>query len=93
MRNRTPLFDSPPESSGPLSTEEFRSKNAFSRLYHRFLNSDGLELISTTPSERWMPLFSTVAMYTGLILFTRLAGLRSFSKLSNFDFAINSPPG
>jgi uncharacterized membrane protein YcaP (DUF421 family) len=31
---------------------------------------------------------STVAIFVSLILYTRLAGLRSFSKMSSFDFAI-----
>lgn len=44
--------------------------------------------LSTTPSELAMTVLSAVAMYIALIFFTRLAGLRSFSKLSSFDFAI-----
>lgn len=44
--------------------------------------------ISTTPSEIVMTVLTAVAMYVALIAFTRLAGLRSFSKLSSFDFAI-----
>lgn len=35
-----------------------------------------------------MVVLSAVLMYGALILFTRLGGLRSFSKLSSFDFAI-----
>lgn len=35
-----------------------------------------------------MALLSTVGIYAILIICTRLAGLRSFSKLSSFDFAI-----
>lgn len=31
---------------------------------------------------------STVGIYVSLVILTRLAGLRSFSKLSGFDFAI-----
>ena len=31
---------------------------------------------------------SAIGVYTALLLFTRLAGLRSFSKMSSFDFAI-----
>lgn len=32
--------------------------------------------------------FSTVAIYVGVVAFTRAAGLRSFSKMTSFDFAI-----
>jgi uncharacterized membrane protein YcaP (DUF421 family) len=35
-----------------------------------------------------MVVLSAVALYTLLILYTRLVGLRSFSKMSGFDFAI-----
>lgn len=35
-----------------------------------------------------MVVLSAVALYGLLILFTRLVGLRSFSKMSGFDFAI-----
>lgn len=44
--------------------------------------------IGTTTSDLWMVVLSAVLMYGALILFTRLGGLRSFSKLSSFDFAI-----
>ncbi|KEZ79383.1 DUF421 domain-containing protein [Salinisphaera hydrothermalis] len=33
-------------------------------------------------------LVSTLGIYVALLLFTRLSGLRSFSKMSSFDFAI-----
>ena len=35
-----------------------------------------------------MVILSAVALYVLLILYTRLVGLRSFSKMSGFDFAI-----
>ena len=35
-----------------------------------------------------MVVLSALGIYIALIVFTRLAGLRSFSKLSSFDFAI-----
>lgn len=35
-----------------------------------------------------MIVLSAVALYALLVLFTRLVGLRSFSKMSGFDFAI-----
>ncbi len=44
--------------------------------------------IATTSSDLWMVVLSAALMYGALILFTRLGGLRSFSKLSSFDFAI-----
>ena len=35
-----------------------------------------------------MAIISTIGIYIVLILFTRISGLRSFSKMSSFDFAI-----
>lgn len=40
--------------------------------------------LSTVP----MVVLSAVGIYAGMLLLTRLAGLRSFSKLSAFDFAV-----
>lgn len=36
---------------------------------------------------------STIGIYTAVILFTRLAGKRSFSKMSSFDFAMTVAVG
>lgn len=44
--------------------------------------------INTSLSSILMVLISTAGIYFSLILFTRMAGVRSFSKLSSFDFAI-----
>lgn len=44
--------------------------------------------ITTSWMAAWMVILSTVGIYIALIGFTRLAGLRSFSKMSSFDFAI-----
>ena len=44
--------------------------------------------ITTTGSAAFMVVLTAVGVYVSLLLFTRLAGLRSFSKLSSFDFAI-----
>lgn len=35
-----------------------------------------------------MVVISSIGIYFSLIIFTRIAGLRSFSKMSSFDFAI-----
>lgn len=35
-----------------------------------------------------MAIISSIGIYIVLIMFTRMAGLRSFSKMSSFDFAI-----
>lgn len=35
-----------------------------------------------------MVILTTVGIYIALIVFTRIAGLRSFSKMSSFDFAV-----
>ena len=40
------------------------------------------------PSNLAMIVISAVGIYVAVILFTRLAGLRSFSKMSSFDFAM-----
>lgn len=44
--------------------------------------------LNTTTSAILMAVISTAGIYITLILFTRMAGVRSFSKLSSFDFAI-----
>lgn len=44
--------------------------------------------IATSASSLLMVLISAICVYTALLVFTRLAGLRSFSKMSSFDFAI-----
>ena len=42
----------------------------------------------TSWSSVLMVFISTVGVYIALIAYTRIAGLRSFSKMSSFDFAI-----
>ncbi len=44
--------------------------------------------ITTTGTAVLMAGISALGIYIALVLFTRLAGLRSFSKISSFDFAI-----
>lgn len=44
--------------------------------------------IVTTFSSFIMVVVSTLGIYISLILFTRLAGVRTFSKMSSFDFAV-----
>lgn len=44
--------------------------------------------ITTTGTTLLMILLSALGIYITLLLFTRLTGLRSFSKMSSFDFAI-----
>lgn len=44
--------------------------------------------IETSWSALLMVFITAVLTYLALIVYTRLAGLRSFSKLSSFDFAI-----
>lgn len=43
--------------------------------------------ISHTAGEMLPFFLSALGMYVALIVFTRLSGLRSFSKISSFDFA------
>lgn len=47
-----------------------------------------LSWIETTMTSLLMVIVSTVGIYVALILLTRIAGLRSFSKMSSFDFAV-----
>lgn len=44
--------------------------------------------ITTSLDSIRIVLISTVVIYLALMLYTRLAGLRSFSKMSSFDFAV-----
>jgi uncharacterized membrane protein YcaP (DUF421 family) len=43
--------------------------------------------LSTSWTQVWLVVVSTVAIFASVITFTRIAGLRSFSKMSAFDFA------
>lgn len=47
-----------------------------------------MEWISTSVSDLLMISLTGLGIYVALLLFTRLSGLRSFSKLSSFDFSI-----
>ena len=47
-----------------------------------------LSWIVTTWDAIVMVFISTVGIYVALIFFTRFGGLRSFSKMSSFDFAV-----
>lgn len=44
--------------------------------------------ITTTWSDAAMTAVSALGIYAAVVLYTRLAGLRSFSKMSSFDFAM-----
>ena len=44
--------------------------------------------ITTSLSASFMVVLKALGIYVTLVLFTRLAGLRSFSKMSSYDFAI-----
>lgn len=43
--------------------------------------------LSTTWPQVWLVILSTTAIFAAVITYTRIAGLRSFSKMSAFDFA------
>lgn len=43
--------------------------------------------LSTTWSQTWLVAVSTLVIFLAVITYTRIAGLRSFSKMSGFDFA------
>lgn len=44
--------------------------------------------LTTTWTEILMVIISSIGIYIAVILYTRLSGLRSFSKISSFDFAM-----
>ena len=49
--------------------------------------------VATTGTAALMVVLSALGIYATLILLTRLVGLRSFSKISSFDFAITVAMG
>lgn len=49
--------------------------------------------ITTTGTAALMVVLTALGIYATLLLLTRLAGLRSFSKMSSFDFAITVAMG
>lgn len=46
------------------------------------------EWLSISMTEVWLILLSSLVVYLAVILLVRLNGLRSFSKMSSFDFAV-----
>lgn len=49
--------------------------------------------IAASPSQLGMILISTLCVYLGILVYTRLVGLRSFSKMSAADFAMTIATG
>lgn len=49
--------------------------------------------LTTTGDSVVMVLLSTLGIYLALVVFTRIAGLRSFSKMSSVDFAVTVAVG
>lgn len=47
-----------------------------------------MEWFSTSPDMFWKLALTVAGLYVALIISTRLADIRSFSKMSGFDFAI-----
>ena len=43
--------------------------------------------LTSSATTFWMVLLSAIGIYIALLVLTRLTGLRSFSKMSSFDFA------
>ncbi len=52
-----------------------------------------MDWITTTPKTGLQIILSAAFIFAVLILFTRLSGLRSFSKMSAFDFAMTIAVG
>lgn len=51
------------------------------------------EWLGTSPTEVWLVAVSSISIILGVILIVRLNGLRSFSKMSSFDFAVTVAVG
>lgn len=49
--------------------------------------------LTADPTTLLLVVISAIGIYVAVILFTRLAGLRSFSKMSSFDFAMTVAVG
>ncbi|KCZ91656.1 DUF421 domain-containing protein [Hyphomonas johnsonii] len=47
-----------------------------------------MDWIAASPQALGMVAFTAATMYAALIIMTRVAGVRSFSKMSGFDFAV-----
>jgi uncharacterized membrane protein YcaP (DUF421 family) len=43
--------------------------------------------LSTTWTQTWLVVVSALVIFLAVVTYTRVAGLRSFSKMSSFDFA------
>jgi len=52
-----------------------------------------MEWITTNWTDVLMVIISSIGIYICVILFTRISGLRSFSKMSSFDFAMTVAVG
>jgi len=52
-----------------------------------------LSWVSTSGSELLMVLISALGIYMTLLICVRLSGLRSFAKMSSFDFAVTVATG
>ena len=77
-------YCSPLTYQKPLHAGSFRCRSGVKR----GKSHDRLSWITTTPTAVLMVVLSALGIYLTVVLFTRLAGLRSFSKMSSFDFAI-----
>lgn len=49
--------------------------------------------LGTSWTEVWLVVLSAVAVYAAVITYTRISGLRSFSTMSSFDFAMTIAVG
>ncbi len=52
-----------------------------------------LSKLGTTWATALLAVLSTLGIYISTVVYTRIAGLRSFSKMSSFDFAITVAVG
>ena len=63
--------------------------NDFTKVLEHYFNS----LFETSNKSIFLIICSSVGIYVAVILYTRLFGKRSFSKLSSFDFAMTVAVG
>ncbi len=52
-----------------------------------------IKVFETTQISFWMIILSSIGIYSAIIVYTRIFGKRSFSKMSSFDFAMTVAVG
>ena len=79
----------------PLYKGEFFGSNFLTQIHANYINPKIMDYswLTTSWTAILMVIISSIGIYAAVILFTRLSGLRSFSKMSSFDFAMTVAVG